>query len=129
MFACVLVGSGAVSVSAQQSPVNDRVVKAMPSRYVPPDCGLKPGHFKVSSGATYLKTGVETEVPDNRSRALASGQKVILEAIQQNGQAKNPAAWYYLGRINLQQGDITGADTAFTKAEALSPGCKQEISK
>ena len=129
MFASVLVGSGAISVSAQQAPVNDRVAKAMPSRYVAPDCGLKPGHFKVSSGATYLKTGTETEVPANRSRALASGQKVILEAIQQNGQQKNAAAWYYLGRIHLQQGDIAAADTAFTKAEAMSPGCKQEISK
>jgi tetratricopeptide (TPR) repeat protein len=34
-----------------------------------------------------------------------------------------------LGRVYLQQGDIAGADTAFTKAEALSPGCKEEISK
>jgi tetratricopeptide (TPR) repeat protein len=124
----VLVGSGAMSVSAQQSPVNDRVAKAMPSRYVPPDCGLKPGHFKVSSGATYLKTAIETGSA-NRTRVLGSGQKVILEAIQQNGQGKNPAAWYYLGRIYLQQGDIVGADSAFTKAEAMSPACKEEISK
>ncbi len=59
---------------------------------------------------------------------LASGQKVLLEAIQQNGQDKNPAAWYYLGRVYLQQGDIVGADSAFTKAEAMAPACKQEIS-
>src|SRR6476620_5151477 len=100
----------------------------MPTKYVPPKCNLKPGHFKVSSGATYLKTGIETEVPENRSRALATGQKVILEAIQQNDQGKNPGAWYYLSRIYLQQGDIVGADSAFTKAEALSPACKQDIS-
>jgi tetratricopeptide (TPR) repeat protein len=101
----------------------------MPSRYTPPDCGLKAGHFKVSSGATYLKTGVETGVPANRTRVLASGQKVILEAIEKNGQEKNPAAWYNLGRIYLHQGDIVGADTAFTKAETLAPKCKDEISK
>jgi tetratricopeptide (TPR) repeat protein len=59
---------------------------------------------------------------------LASGEKVLLEAIQ-SGQEKNPAAWYYLGRIYLQRGDIVGADTALTKAEALSPGCKQDISQ
>src|SRR5918999_4178315 len=124
MFVGVLVGGGAISVSAQQSPVNDRVAKAMPSRYVAPDCGLKPGHFKVSSGATYLKTGIETEVPSNQRRALESGQKVILEAIQKNGQEKNPAAWYYLGRIHLQQGDLAGADSSFTKAESMAPACK-----
>jgi tetratricopeptide (TPR) repeat protein len=89
---------------------------------------MKAGHFKVSSGATYLKTGVETGVSANKTRALASGQKVLLEAIQQNGQEKNPASWYYLGRVYLQQGNLAGADSAFTKAEALSPGCKQDIS-
>jgi tetratricopeptide (TPR) repeat protein len=123
-----LFGVGAYPAAAQQPTVNDRVVQGLPSKYLPPTCGIKAGHFKVSSGATYLKTGVETEVPANKTRALASGQKVLLEAIQQNGQEKNPAAWYYLGRVYLQQGDLAGADSALTKAEALSPGCKQDIS-
>jgi tetratricopeptide (TPR) repeat protein len=129
VWATVLGGTSAVPAVAQQATVNDRVVQAMPSRYTAPSCGLKPGHFKVSSGATYLKTGIETQVPANRTRALASGQKVLLEAIEKNGQEKNPAAWYYLGRINLQQGDIAGADTALSKAEAMAPACKEEIGK
>jgi tetratricopeptide (TPR) repeat protein len=108
---------------------NQRVASSLPTKYVAPTCQLKAGHFKVQSGATYLKTGIETEVPDNRVRALNNGEKVILEAIEQNKQEKNPAAWYYLGRIYLQQGDIVAADTALTKAEALSPGCKQDISQ
>ena len=111
-----------------QTVVNDRVAKAMPSKYTPPTCGLKAGHFKVQSGATYLKTGIETEVPENRVRALASGKKVLLEALEQNQQEKNPALWFYLGRIYLQEGDIVGADSALTRAEALSPGCKKDIS-
>jgi tetratricopeptide (TPR) repeat protein len=129
VLAGVLLGSGAALASAQERAVNDRVVKAMPSRYLPPECSLKPGHFKVSSGATYLKTGTETAVPANRTRVLESGHKVLIEAIEKNGQDKNPAAWYYLGRIYLQQGDIVGADSAFTKAETMSPSCKQDISK
>jgi tetratricopeptide (TPR) repeat protein len=112
---------------AQQTTVNDRVLAGLPTKYIAPSCGMKAGHFKVSSGATYLKTGIETAIPANRARALSSGQKVLLEAIQQNGQEKNPAAWYYLGRIYLQQGDIVGADTAFTKAEALGPASKKDI--
>jgi tetratricopeptide (TPR) repeat protein len=128
VLATVLVGASAVPAVAQQATVNERVAQAMPSKYTPPSC-VKPGHFKVSSAGAYLKTGTETEVPSNKTRALASGQKVVLEAIEKNGQEKNPGAWYYLGRINLQQGDITGADTAFSKAEALAPACKEEISK
>ena len=112
-----------------QTVLNDRVAKAMPSKYTPPNCGLKAGHFKVQSGATYLKTGVETPIPENRTRALANGKRVLLEAQEQNKQEKNPALWYYLGRISLQEGDITGADTALTKAEALAPKCKKEISE
>jgi len=129
VLSSVLISSAAGVASAQQTTVNDRVVKSLPSRYVAPTCSLKPGHFKVSSGATYLKTGIETEIPENRSRALSSGQKVILEAIQKNGQEKNPAAWYFLGRIYLQQGDLAGADSAFTKAETMLPACKEDISK
>ena len=125
----VLIGAGAVPAGAQQTAVNDRVVKSLPTRYVAPECGIKPGHFKVSSGATYLKTGVETELPENRNRALSSGKKVLLEAIEKNGQEKNPAAWYYLGRTYLQEGDLVGADSSLTKAEALMPACKEDISK
>jgi tetratricopeptide (TPR) repeat protein len=124
----LLIGSGAASAAAQQQ-INDRVVKSLPSRYVAPNCGMKAGHFKVSSAATYLKTGIETELPENRARALSTGQKVILEAIEKNGQEKNPAAWYYLGRLYLQQGDLAGADSSFTKAETLMPACKEEIGK
>ena len=62
-------------------------------------------------------------------RALELGQEGAARGHRENGQEKNPAAWYYLGRIYLQQGDIVGADSAFTKAEALTPACKQDISE
>ncbi|HEX2249732.1 MAG TPA: tetratricopeptide repeat protein [Gemmatimonadales bacterium] len=123
----LLAGWAVQDVKAQQSMTSNRVADVMPSRYTPPNCGLKPGHFKVSSGAAYLKTGVETEVPANQTRALKSGERVLVEAITENDQAKNPAAWYYLGRVYLEQGDIVGADSAFTKAETMAPACKQEI--
>ena len=130
VLAGVLAGGAAIPTAAQQqAPTNDRVAQALPTRYVAPDCGLKPGHFKVSSGASYLKTGIENDVPANRTRALSSGHKVLLEAIEKNGQEKNPAAWYFLGRIYLHQGDLAGADSALGKAETMAPNCKEEISK
>lgn len=117
----------AATAESQQRVVSERVAKSMPTSYQAPDCGLKSGHFKVSSGATYLKTGVEADIPENASRALDSGERVLLEAMRQNNQAGNPSAWYYLGRIYLQRGDIYGADTALARAEKLAPACAKEI--
>jgi tetratricopeptide (TPR) repeat protein len=126
--AMLLLPLAATPAEAQQQRVlSQRVAKSMPTAYRAPDCGMKSGHFKVSSGATYLKTGVEADVPENQQRALDSGEKVLLEAMQQNNQANNPAAWYYLGRIYLQRGDIYGADSALTRAEKLAPDCAKEI--
>ena len=99
----------------------------MPAQYKPADCKIKPNHFKVSSAAGYLKAAIETDVPENKTRILGQAEKVVLEAMQQNGQEKNPAAWYYLGRVYLQQGKLVPADSALTKAEQLAPDCAKDI--
>ncbi|MGH7533126.1 MAG: tetratricopeptide repeat protein, partial [Gemmatimonadales bacterium] len=92
-----------------------------------PTCKMNPGHFLVSSGATYLQTAMKTSQPDNRSRALHDGLRVLLQSITQSAQTKNPAAWYYLGRIDLMLGDFSGADSSLTKAAALLPGCAADV--
>ena len=43
--------------------------------------------------------------------------------------ADSSAAWYWLGRNYLQQGDLVGADSAFTKVEQLAPACKADTDK
>ena len=74
VFTGILLNLSGTLLMAQ----NTRVINGLPSRYVAPTCDLKAGHFKVQSGATYLKTGIETGVAENRTRALANGKKVIL---------------------------------------------------
>ncbi len=129
VMTAMLMASAASSAAAQGQPtvISDRVAKSQPSKYEPANCGIKPSHFKVGSAAGYLKSAIETDVPESKHRILGQGVKVLLEAIQQNGQEKNPAAWYYLGRINLEQGDIYGADSALTKAQQLAPACQKDI--
>jgi tetratricopeptide (TPR) repeat protein len=122
-----LAASVLPAAAQQQQVLSDRVAKSMPSKYSAPECGLKSNHFKVSSGASYLKSGIENDVPENQKRSLESGKRVLLEAMQQNGQDKNPAAWYFLGRIYLQQGDLIGADTSLGRAEQMAPACEKEI--
>jgi tetratricopeptide (TPR) repeat protein len=128
----VLLALVAAPLLAQQPAHYDAgVAKAMlaaGSKYVPPACSAdKNKHFKVSSGATYLKTAIETPDSANKARALSDAERVITEAITQNGQDKSAAAWYFLGRTRLYRGDIQGADTALTKALKLAPDCKDEI--
>jgi tetratricopeptide (TPR) repeat protein len=125
-----------VTASAQQ--VVERVRKVMPSRYDDPACDISPGHFLVSSGVTYLVTAsggnkssggvVEgTTDPQKVQAALENGIRVIGQAIRENDQGDNGAAWYYLGRLHIQSGDIVGADSAFTKAVALLPECAADM--
>lgn len=122
-------------VAASQQAVA-RVIKAMPITYHEPDCDISAGHFLVSSGATYLavasggnKNVKGTRDPQKAISSLASGVRVITDAIENKGQAENPGAWYFLGRIYLQAGDLTGADSAFTRAAKMAPQCAADIEK
>lgn len=123
-IAAIAVYDPAAVSSAQQ--FREGVAAGQPTRYEPPRCGIKPGNFLVSSGATKLSVVLGGN-PANRDRLLREGVDVLHDAITTKGQDKNPAAWYYLGRIALYRGDVEEADTAFARAEALAPECKDEI--
>ena len=71
-YVALAVGVLPAAAQQQQPVLSDRVAKSMPSRYQAPECGLKSGHFKVSSGASYLKTGIEADVPS--TSPVAGGQ-------------------------------------------------------
>src|SRR2546422_641150 len=96
-------------------------------QWVPPQppCDLPAGHFKVTGGVLYLKNAAEK--PNQRDQQLAQARKVLTEAIAQDHQEKNPAAWYYLGRYYFEVSDARGTDTAFARALALQPKCADDI--
>ena len=82
----------------------------MPSKYTPPNAVSKRDTLRSERG--HLSENRDRDRSTGKpGRALAQGKKVLLEATEENSQEKNPAAWYYLGRIYLQEGDIVGADT------------------
>src|SRR6266568_5192152 len=96
-------------------------------QWVPPQppCDLPAGHFKVTGSGLYLKNAAEK--PNQRDQQLAQARKVLTEAIAQDHQGKNPAAWYYLGRYYFEVSDARGTDTAFARALALQPKCADDI--
>ncbi len=91
-----------------------------------PPCSLQPGHFRINSAVLNLKLAAEQ--PVQRDRMLRQTQDVVVRAIRDDKQDKNPAAWYYFGRYYAEIGDAVGADTAFDRAEALAPQCAADIS-
>jgi tetratricopeptide (TPR) repeat protein len=88
-------------------------------------CDVKPGFFRLNSAIVDLQHAAQQ--PQMRDHLLGQAREVLVRTIRDDKQDKNPAAWYYLGRYYVEQGDAEGADTAFAKAAALAPQCKADI--
>ena len=114
-LAIVLMGASRVAgLAAQES-------------FGPPQapCQLTQSNSKINNGIQALKAAVEK--PDQRATQLAQARKALTDAIVQDGQSGNPAAWYYLGRHAVLAGDAAAADTAFARAASLAPACVADI--
>jgi len=119
-----LVALGATPLLAQQrfpSLVADSAAKLQIAF-----CNLRSGG-KVGDGQKLLKTGIEDKDPAKRAAALEQAQSVLEQAIAAGEQAQSSGAWYYLARTYLARGDVAGADSAFTRAQALAPDCEIDI--
>src|SRR4029077_13129924 len=95
--------------------------------WVPPQppCELPAAPSKVSNGMQALRNAVEK--PEQRDQQLAQARKLLTEAIVQDNQGANAAAWYYLGRYYVEVGDVPGADSALTRAATLAPKCNDDV--
>ncbi|MDH3289867.1 MAG: FxLYD domain-containing protein [Gemmatimonadota bacterium] len=89
-------------------------------------CKLKAGHHLVNGGMMHLKIAVESDDENRTEDRLRRAQEVLVRAIEQNNQADNPAAWYWLGRYYVYRNDAYGADSAFRRAVVLAPECEAE---
>jgi tetratricopeptide (TPR) repeat protein len=96
-------------------------------KWVANTCDLKPGHFLVQAGLLYLKSAANGRFQEQIEKDLRDANRQLVQSITANGQDKNPAAWYYLGRYYVEVKDAAGADTAFRRAEQLAPTCKADI--
>lgn len=91
-----------------------------------PPCDLRPGHFMINGGMRHLMIAVEAPEEARRENRLNQARETLVEAILKNGQAENPAAWYFLGRYYVYREDVRGADSAFRRTVALAPECADE---
>lgn len=115
-LAALLLAAG--SVAAQGRPQS-------------PTCrGLRySGNFRLNSAKLYLDVAFQTQRTDPaRSQAsLRDAARQLDDAWRVNGSDEMTLA-FFSGEVALMRGDLVGADTMFTKADARAEDeCKQEI--
>ncbi len=115
----------AASAAAQG---NQRVIGefAKQTQFAPPACRAAIGDSKANDAARALRSAIEETDPAKRQSELAAAQRKASEAASQGSGA---AGWIYLGRGYLYAGDLTGADTAFARAEKIAPDCKDDTGR
>src|SRR5438270_359935 len=84
-----------------------------------PPCELPPPNPKISNAIAALRGAAEK--PESRDQQLAQAKRLLTDAILQDKQAANPAAWYSLGCLAVATSDVAGADSALSRALALPP--------
>ncbi len=92
-------------------------------------CKIKTGHHLVNGGMMHLKVAVEAGNDRTRQERLERAQDVIVRAIEENNQADNPGAWYWLARYYVETSDARGADSAFRRMVTLMPECTDEAQR
>ena len=103
-----------------------RLIADSAGKYVIPFCNLKMAG-KIPDGQGAMRAGIEEKDAAKRAAALDRAQKILADAVTTGGQGANASGWYFLARTDLLRGDVAGADSAFTKAEALAPDCEIDI--
>lgn len=122
LLALMVIAAG--SAEAQERAA--RLVADSATKFQIAFCNLKMGG-KVGDGQKAFKNGLEDKDPAKRAAALDQAVRILTtEVTGQQGQSG--AAWYYLGRAYLAQGDVVGADSALAKAEKFQPDCEIDIS-
>lgn len=119
-FATAMAGTA----YAQAPVLQPKLAEIQPAKFTVPLCPLK-AQGSVQKGVDALRKAYEPK--GDKAASLAQAKDLILAGIAKEAQATNAAAWYYLSRVYLMQGDVGGVDSALTKAQALQPQCELDI--
>ncbi|HKV74750.1 MAG TPA: tetratricopeptide repeat protein [Gemmatimonadales bacterium] len=130
MVWCALASMAISQAAAAQDPVTAALTATANGAFLEPtrQCSdqIKGGDFRVSSGKSYYKTAMGQNDTQNRLRILKQARDNLNDAVAA-GQDKLATTWYWMGRTNAALGNVPGADSAWTRAVALAPMCKDDI--
>ena len=88
-------------------------------------------NFRLNGAMQYIVAADGASFPDQKRSANANAMRVLGEAASAGG-VDQFSLWYLYGRAYAQNGDVVGADSAWTKAVAAAPndaGCTNEINR
>jgi len=122
----VLATAIAGTAHAQGPILQPKLAELQPEKFGVPLCPLKT-EGKVGKSLELLRKAFEPK--NDRAAMLSQAKELITTAITQEQQAGSAAAWYYLARIYLMQGDVGGVDSAFGHALRLQPQCEIDINQ
>jgi tetratricopeptide (TPR) repeat protein len=121
-----VLATAIAGTSYAQGPIlQPRLAEIQPNKFSVPLCPLKP-EGKSQKGLEALRKSYDSKV--DKAATLKQAQDLLTQALAE-GQSNSAAAWYYLARVYLLQGDIGGVDSAFTKALKLQPQCELDINQ
>lgn len=127
---CKTIGLAAIGLFTVTGPVlaqATRLVATEPGKFAIALCNVRP-QGRINDGMRAVRTGIEDRDATRRAASLENAVTILTQAIT-TGSEGDAAAWYYLARAYLARGDVKGADSAFTRAEALLPACELDISQ
>ncbi len=120
----VLATAIAGTAYAQGPVLQPKLAELQPAKFSVPLCPLKATGM-TQKGIDALRKAYEPK--SDRAAMLGQAKDLILQSMAKEAQGTNAAAWYYLARVYLMQGDIGGVDSAFRKAQELQPQCELDI--
>jgi tetratricopeptide (TPR) repeat protein len=106
----------ATAVSAQQQPPECRNLSYR-------------RNFRLNGAEQHIAQAGRSSYASDRDRQLGDAERLLRETVAAGG-VDQATLWYLFGQFYLMKHDLIGADSAFSKTEALTdPECKQEIAR
>lgn len=86
-------------------------------------------NFRLNGVKNHLDLAKSTKFDDVRRSRIADATRLLNDAAKAGG-VDQPTLWYLFGQLYVLNHDLAGADSAFTKVEAVTdPECKREIGR
>lgn len=120
----VLATAIAGTAYAQGPVLQPKLAELQPAKFSVPLCPLK-AEGSVKKGVDVLRKAYEPK--GDRAAMLTQAKDLILQGMAKEAQTTSAAAWYYLARVYLMQGDVGGVDSTLRKAQELQPQCEIDI--